>query len=468
MMAPKRIQAEVVVIGAGTTGAATAMLLAREGRRVVLLERQSLSGAGGRWINAVPPWMFDQAGISQPDEDEIDHRGAPMVFLGPEGQARLELAETPLWDLHMERLIDRLQRGALDAGVQAFEGVRLAELEGEAGRPRRLRFTGRPFGEPGGGPADMVAEAALFVDASGRAQALRERLPDLAGGWPLVPAEHTCTAAQFTCAIADRAGAETFCERHRIEPGTTLAFGCPEGGWSILDVRVAADLESVYLLAGCIATDDRPTGDQMLAAFCRFNPWIGARLTGGGGLIRLRRPYDRLAAAGVALVGEAGCQVFGLHGSGTGNGLLAARALAEATADHADPGAEEVTWAYQTAFQRGPGAVSAAYDVMRRMLARMAPAEVERLMVTGLLNEGIVFAGLDQRLPGPGVLDLTRMPKALATDPALAMRLAPTLARLGSLYTTHRAFPGRPGEWALKRFSGLTARLAGDPPDLAN
>jgi len=35
------------------------------------------------------------------------------------------------------------------------------------------------------------------------------------------------------------------------------------------------------------------------------------------------------------------------------------------------------------------------------------------------------------------------------------------------LYAAHRAYPKSPGEWTLKRFSGLSARLAGDPPDLA-
>jgi flavin-dependent dehydrogenase len=169
----------------------------------------------------------------------------------------------------------------------------------------------------------------------------------------------------------------------------------------------------------------------------------------------------------VALLGEAGCQVFGMHGSGTGNGLLAARALAEACDGQADPGAEEVTWAYQAAFHRGPGAVCAAYDVLRRMLASMSPAEVERLMVSGLLNVGLVLAGLDQRLPGPAQMDIASLPRALAAEPMLAARLTPTFARLGSIYTAHRAFPNRPGEWTLRRFSGLTARLAGDPPDLA-
>ena len=61
-------------------------------------------------------------------------------------------------------------------------------------------------------------------------------------------------------------------------------------------------------------------------------PWLGESISGGSGVIPLRRPYARFTAPGLALVGDAACQVFPAHGSGIGMGLIAGRMLADAVA----------------------------------------------------------------------------------------------------------------------------------------
>jgi flavin-dependent dehydrogenase len=486
-MTRKQLNADVVVVGAGTAGAAAASMLAEAGRSVVLLERLSLEGAGARWVNAVPAWMFERAGIGLPEAQEIHHRDGKMILMGNSGgHGRAEVEDPPLWDLHMEKLVERLQKKALRAGVKTFEGVRIEGLELEDGRPTKLSFKARSAGagrlatlegkafdvydhdhDRDLGHEEFSVRAKLFVDASGRSMALRDHLPNLGRSWPIVPREHICTAAQRVCEIEDRAGAARFLELNKAEPEQTVSFGAVEGGWSIFHVRVRQDFERVDLLAGCIASEGKPSGTQLMERSLTEHPWIGNRLAGGQGMIPLRRPYDKLAAPGLALLGDAACMVFPMHGSGIGSGLVAARILADSVAGAEDPGAEENTWAYAAGFQRELGAVHAAYDVLRRTLQALTPQQVEQLLTTGLLSAGLVRAGLDQKLAGPKDLNPGRLPGALMQAPGLVARMGLALSRMPAAFAAYKAYPTNPSEQGLRRWSRLTARLFGDPPDLS-
>src|SRR5690606_36395120 len=122
-------------------------------------------------------------------------------------------------------------------------------------------------------------------------------------------------------------------------------------GFSTVAVAVDADLDLVGVLVGCLANGRYGTGPRMVEDLRRAESWIGDRISGGFGVIPLRRPYARFTAPGLALVGDSACQTFPAHGSGIGLGLIAGRLLAEAVEGAADPGAEVVLWRYQAAFQ---------------------------------------------------------------------------------------------------------------------
>src|SRR5699024_3547593 len=109
------------------------------------------------------------------------------------------------------------------------------------------------------------------------------------------------------------------------------------GGFSTCAVTVSADLRHVGVLVGCLANGRYRSGPGMVTDLCRREAWIGPALTVGTGVIPLRRPYARTTAAGVALVGDAGGQVFPAHGSGIGIGLVAGTVLAEGVGAADDP-----------------------------------------------------------------------------------------------------------------------------------
>ncbi len=447
---------DVVVFGAGTAGSATAWHLARRGLSVAFTDTRAFDAAGARWVNGVPPWMFDEARIPRPAQPEL--RGADHAFtlLGVSGERYLALDPSPVWSVDMRALVTRLQRGAFDAGATGFDRARLVDLELDGERPVRATIDH--------GDARVALEAPLFVDATGMRGALRRRVPKLIRDCPAVAPHDICSAAQAVHRVGDPEAAERFLESYQARAGDVLSRLGVSGGYSIGNVCVDGD--EVELLTGAIAERSYRAGTAILRALTEEHRWIGRPIFGGAGAIPLRRPYDRLVATGAALVGNAACQVFPAHGSGIGIGMVAARVLAESVADAGDPGAIGALWRYQSSFLRRYGGLLAAYDIFRRMSQALHGREVETLLASGLVNAAGYRAALDQRLPTVGATDVRDVLKGGRTTPSLVSKIAPALARMGPAAALYRAYPRAPKPRALRRWSRTVSKLMGDPPDV--
>lgn len=450
---------EVVVVGAGTAGAAAARALALAGRRVALVDARPLDRAGARWVNGVPPWMFDAAGVPRPAPPERRADAGAFALHGLSGRRYLSVDPAPVWGVDMRALVARLQADAVAAGAEVFAEARVEHLRLEGERPVALTL------RQGDHPLELSAP--LFVDASGMKGVLRRRVPALHRDCPPVPRAHTCSAAQGVHAIADRAGAEQFLARHDARPGDVVCRVGISGGYSIDNLRVEPDFSEVEILTGAIAQPEYLSGPDILRNVRSREPWIGAHHFGGAGAVPLRRPYDRLGASGLALIGDAACQVFPAHGSGIGIGLIAARVLADAVAGAADPGAAEAIAAYRTTFQRQWGALLAAYDLFRRLSQSLDGPTAEALLAAGLVTHANYRAGMDQRLPAPTPGELLTTLRAAARAPRLAARLAPVLARMPAVVALYRRHPAGDDRVALRRWSRAAATLFGETPDLA-
>jgi hypothetical protein len=296
---------------------------------------------------------------------------------------------------------------------------------------------------------------------------VRRQVPGLARNCPPVEPEHLCSAVQEVRLVRDRLGAAEFLRKHHAGPGETLCWPGIHGGFSALNVAVAEDSESVDLLAGVIADGRHGTGTALLRSVVQREGWIGRRLAGGSGCVPLRRPYYRLAAPGVALVGDAACQVFPAHGSGVGPGLLAARILADTVARNSDPGCEQATWAYQASFHRKYGHVLAAYDVFRRFSQTLSDRETALLIDSGLVTEAGWRAGLEHVLPAASLREPPVTLSGLARAAPMTARLGLALTRMAAASALYRLHPARPDESHLRRCSATVARLFGERPDVA-
>ena len=113
--------ADVIVVGAGSSGAAASALIAERGLRVICVERRPLDEAGARWINGVPRAAFVEAGIALPGPGESDGAPVPFHLVTPYGRA--SVPEHDVLDVDMRRLVARLQARARAAGVELRDEV---------------------------------------------------------------------------------------------------------------------------------------------------------------------------------------------------------------------------------------------------------------------------------------------------------------------------------------------------------
>ncbi len=346
--------------------------------------------------------------------------------------------------------LDAEERGGRLAALEVE--VRASSVAGQGTRAGRRRF-----------------EAALFVDASGRRGVLRRRSTTLARWCPEVRGDELCTAADHHLAITDPDGARRFLERHGARPGEGVTAVAVAGGWSTRAITVAEDLSHASVLCGCLANGRYSTGARMMDEARRDEAWMGETISGGSGLIPLRRPYARFTAPGLALVGDAAGQVFPAHGSGIGLGLMAGTMLAETVAPEGsgpvpDPGDEAVLWEYQAHFHHSFGGVLAAFDAFRRMSTALGSSGVAAMVRAGLLSEAMTRAGLDQRWAPPDPAQLPGLAARLARVPGVAARMLPLLARGQVLGRAGARYPDQVDEVALARWDRRVARLLGALP----
>jgi flavin-dependent dehydrogenase len=450
---------DVVVVGAGTAGANAAFQLARRGRRVLLVERRAAGAGGAQWHNGVLDRHFVDAGLKPPAGEERASAGSTVHLRARDPRVGPTIEDAPTVRAHMGLLGERLRSLATGCGVEVVDRVQHVDVEVDpAGRVRAATLRREA------GPS-LTVTAALFVDASGRTGVVRRHAPALAPWCPPVAGDELCSAADVEHHVADPAGAERFLARHGAELGDAVTVVGVSGGFSTVAVTVAADRSHVGILVGCLANGSYGTGPTMLDDLRRREPWIGASITSGAGVIPLRRPYARTTAPGVALVGDAACQVFPAHGSGIGVGLVAGSMLADAVADLDDPGDAHQLWArYQAPFQARLGADLLGYDALRRASTKLGADGVDLLLSSGVGDAATMRAGLDQRWAVPPPREGARSAGRLARHPGLAAVMVPALARAQALRLHARRYPSTLDLDALGRWEQRTTRLLGPLP----
>ncbi len=456
---------DAVVLGAGSAGSAAAAFLAEAGLRTALVDAQAPSRAGAGWVNAVPFWFYDRAGIARPRPPEAVSPGKALVMRSVRDTGGFRIDPAPAPTVDMALLVERIRRQARDAGVRIAAPVREIRIRFEGERPVEMAGVHVPEDGP---PLRLEWRARLFVEATGLGGFLRQQVPLLRRDCPVPGGEDLCAAIQEDCEVTDRQAASAFLEERGMVPGDVAGWVGVRGGYSTGMVHVHEGLDRAGLLIGVTGDGRNGTAGEFLAAWKARFPFLGRGLRTGAGLIPVRRPLDRLVAPGVACVGDAACQVFPGHASGVGMGLLAARMLAEACGAGAeDPGALEVLWRYASRFQRTHGPILGAFDVFRRMVWNMPEEDVQALTDLGFVGPGATRMALSQRIGVPDPGELFRLGSGSLRRPDLAARLARTGPRMAAVAALYRAYPESPDPASLARWSRALGVAGGVLPDVA-
>lgn len=460
---------DVVVLGAGPAGAHVAGQFALAGRSVALLDRRAFADAGAQWHNGVLAWQFIEAGAAPPVPDEITAAHGATHMLAVDGTHAGALVDGPTVRADMGALGRSLRKVASDAGVAMHDRVGSVDVDVDTcGRIRALTVSVDGHAQTEVLATDarhvMRLEADLFVDAAGRTGVLRRHAPALAPWCPPVRGAELCSATDAVVAIADPAGAREFLRANGAVPGDAVQKLGNAGGWSTCAIGVNEACTHAAVLVGCVANGRYGTGPTLLAELRANHPWLGNVLTSGTGVIPLRRPYARFTAPGLALVGDAACQVFPAHGSGIGSSLLAGRMLVDATIGASDCGDETVLWGYQHAFQQRFGGMFAALDAFRRMSTALGTAGVTRMVHAGMLDLDVAKQVLNQQWGQPSLRALPRSVWGLVTSPKIAKVMVPYLTRGALLRGMGARYPERVDLDALARWDAKVERLLGPLP----
>ena len=417
---------DLLVIGLGTAGAAAAALGARAGLKVIGLDARPLDEAGARWVNALPRWTFAAAGFAAPEPPELVAQDTPFhLIAGWEARARVVIRAHSLLEVDMRALVARLQRDAVAAGADLRGGVRARGRDGDVVHTDQGPITAR-----------------VIADASGLAGAAL-------GPRPAVPPTDLCAAAQEVRVLRDPQAAEQWFRARGSALGETLCFTGVAGGYSIVSVTVHQG--EVSLLTGAIPALGQPAGKVLLERFAADQPWVGERIYGGSRAIPLAPPPSRLDHGPLALLGDAGNQVFAVHGSGIAAGMLAARCLVDALVAGGGPAEYNHRW------QRTYGGLYAGANLFARFSRSISPDDLVRLMNSGLVGQGTTRDGLEQRQPTPDLGDIPGLITGVFRAPGPLWRLLPVLIRMQALRLHYLTYPRDPA--ALPAWEARLARL---------
>jgi flavin-dependent dehydrogenase len=423
---------DVAVVGAGPTGAFAAELLAAKGLKVVLLDQKKAGKTGAQWLNGVPLWMLEEAGLGKPPQEQIFADSVPFRLISPTSRHSIKLGNPELLDVDMRQFGAMLiERAAKQPTLSLLLNTQVRDVQVDAdGRPIAVTLS---HGNPAK-PKHRELRAKLFVDASGMAGVIREATPALKKACSPLHIDNLCLAAQATHAIKDKAGASAFLEQNRAQAGEILAWIGVHGPFSLLRVHISEHLDEVSFLTGSMPDPKIPSGLEIIRRFISNNSWVGTKHFGGARSIPLRHPYAKLVAPGAALIGDSACQVYTAHGAGIGIGLLAAKVLADAIhkAENAglDIGSQSALSRYEIGFHKKWGALLNGAEAFRRLALRFDENQFERIMGSGLITPKLMQDALLQKPMRVYIDELSMQLSGLMRARGDATALLPLVAKM--------------------------------------
>lgn len=362
-----QLQADVLVIGAGTAGCYFAWQLGKVGYKVHILECKTLTNLGKNIeIFHMDKIRFDEFGIPHPTNDELIHEEPGGYNWSPDLKT-MHHVHYPFYVMHMPSFIQRVQTYAREAGATILEHAKVNGVIIENGTLKGVTV------EMDGGVFE--ARSRLVVDASGLAAAVRTRLPIEFGveNQP-VPAKNCF----FVC----------------LEFRDEIPTSYPTGSNSYLFHKAfwnKSYQEGVILGIGQPHSFDY--------AWAKHKEWReeyfgdpGRKLYTRQGVIPYYRPPFSLVGNGFMVIGDAANQNKPFSGEGVTSGFTACKIASEVAIEALRKGdvSQAALWPYNVRYFRGQGAKFAG-----GLVQLPAVAELTRKDVNYLFRRHIIFSRAD-------------------------------------------------------------------------
>ena len=365
---PSVFQADVLVVGAGTSGSYFAWRLAQAGCRVLILEKRALDELGQHIdIFHMDAVRFAEFGIPLPEGDEVEHLAESGLMWSPDLQVKQEI-HYPFYVMHKPLFHRRLHRQVRDSGGEIVERARVTDVLLEGGRLVGVRgeLDGQPF----------EARAPLVADASGIKAEVRTLLPAEFGveNDPIRDSDRLFVCLEYR----ENTGGGRYPTGSNFYPFHKAFWNLGPGEQVILGIGQPGSYD--YAWQKHREWREEYFGDP------------GRVVQRCQGTVPFRRSPFSLVGDGFLALGDAAYQNKPFSGEGVTSGFAAAQIAAEvaiAALAKGEP-SRAALWAYNTRYFRGQGAKFAAG------LAQLpATAELSRSDVDWLFHHGLIFTQRD-------------------------------------------------------------------------
>ncbi|UCE29680.1 MAG: NAD(P)/FAD-dependent oxidoreductase [Candidatus Bathyarchaeota archaeon] len=369
---------DVIVVGAGTGGCIAAKTVADAGFKVCLIDRKKREEVGDKVCgDAIGKHHFDNLELDYPVEDELEREMVGIKIYSPDMETVFSVEGEDLYGFMVNRHLfgQRLLKIATDAGADFMESTQALRPTIEnrflTGVSAKNLKTGR----------EINLHGQVVVDASGLSSVLRSRLPPELEIDTAINKEDIIVCFREIRRLKEQISDTSFCEIY-----LNLQFA--PGGYS----WVFPESETkVNVGLGVVTSRSSPNPKkQLYNCILTKKLFKGSSIVrGGGGQVPTRRPLNCMTGNGIAIIGDAACQVNPIHGGGMGpsmmGGAIAGKTIVEAISN--DDVSRSGLWQYNVGYMQSYGAKQAGLDVFRLFLQGLSNDDLDYGMKYHMITE---------------------------------------------------------------------------------
>ncbi len=419
---------KIIIAGGGHGGITCGAILAKNGYDVTLYEKNDADKMGHDWTDIFDPKAFKAVGMDMPEREMYEFKNN-MTFFSPDMKTSMtqDVPEDEL-EIQMERsdIYKCLVDYAVKCGVKFEYGVK---VEGP------IMLGNRVVGirtDKGAQYADLV------IDACGINSPVRMNLPSYLG----IQKE----PVKFERFYVYRAFYEKDMSVEVINKYRVLLFYQGKLGIS----WVADDGEYTDVLIGRFNEFQMDEVEKTLVSLRSEFPDLGEKKLRGGQFVQIpvRQPLGVLVADGYAAIGDSAFMTVPIIGSGIANSMKASAILAETImADKDETYSAETLWKYQREFYSKMGNGLAPLALIKLLLTKLTPAELDYVFATGILNADdmtitadstSLFAMVKGMLTPESLKDKI---KGLAGNPTVLVKVMSMIKDIAAVYAVTTAMP---------------------------